>query len=294
MRLASLVVDGRPTVGWRAASGGYLDLGVVDPALATDVGTLLVDPEWRDRATRAAASAPAVEPDAFRPLLVRPSKIVCLGLNDVEHAKEGGFPVPEYPAVFGRFASSLIGHGQPMLRPPESEQLDYEVELAVVVGRAGRRLSEDEALDYVAGYSVFNDGTIRNYQRKTPQWTIGKNWHGTGALGPDLVTPDELPPGASGLALETWVGDERLQDGNTANMVFSVARTLTILSEVMRLEPGDVIAMGTVRGVGHARRPQRWLKPGETVRARIAQIGEIANPVVDENRDEQRGGDNDD
>lgn len=254
----------------------------MDPRLRTDVGSLLVDPEWQARAEQAAASAPPLDAPRFRPVVVRPGKILCLGLNDVEHAREGNFPVPEYPAVFGRFASSLIGHQQPMLRPPESEQLDYEVELAVVVGKAGRRIPLASALDHVAGYTVFNDGTIRNYQRKTPQWTIGKNWHGTGALGPDLVTPDELPPGAAGLALETWVGDERLQDGNTGNMVFPVAETLALLSEVLLLEPGDVIAMGTVRGVGHARKPQRWLKPGETVRARIDRIGEISNPIVDE------------
>lgn len=283
MRLASLALEGRATVGLKGPDG-YLDLGAVDPALATDVGSMLADPEWGARVGRAAEKAPSVKA-RFRPLVVRPGKFLCLGLNDAEHAREGGFDLPKYPAVFGRFGSSLIGHGEPLLRPPESEQLDYEVELAVIVGRAGRRLSEAEALDFVAGYSVFNDGTIRNYQRKTPQWTLGKNWHGTGALGPDLVTPDELPPGAAGLTLETWVGEERLQDGNTAHMVFPVAKTLSLLSEVMRLEPGDVIAMGTVRGVGHARRPPRWLRAGETVCSRIEQIGEICNPIIDEKID---------
>lgn len=286
MRLSSILVDQRPAVGLRAPDGRYLDLGAADPSLPTDVGALLADPSWRDRAARAAEAAAPVAPTAFRPVVPRPPKLLCLGLNDREHAAEGGFPVPEYPAVFGRFASSLIGHRQPMLRPPESEQLDYEVELAVVVGLGGRRIRAAHALRHVAGYAVFNDGTIRNYQRKTPQWTIGKNWHGTGALGPDLVTPDELPDGAAGLALETWVGETRLQDGNTAHMVFDVAHTISLLSEVMVLEPGDVIAMGTVRGVGHARTPQRWLKPGETVRARIDQIGEIANPIVDERVEE--------
>lgn len=285
MRLASLVRDNGATIGLRTEDGRYRDLGAVDRTLATDVGRMLADPEWQERAQHAAARAPVVSPHGFRPLIPRPPKMLCLGLNDVEHAREGNFPVPDYPAIFGRFASSLIGHGDPMLRPPESEQLDYEVELAVVVGKAGRRIPKDHALDHVAGYTVFNDGTIRNYQRKTPQWTVGKNWHGTGALGPDLVTPDELPAGAAGLELETWVGDERLQDGNTGNMVFSVADTLALVSEAMVLEPGDVIAMGTVRGVGHARRPQRWLKPGETVRARIEQIGEISNPIVDETVD---------
>lgn len=155
-----------------------------------------------------------------------------LGVRRTDAGESEG-RAPEYPAVFARVASSLIGQRQPMLRPPECEQLDYEVELAMVVGRGGRRIREAEALSHVAGYTVFNDGTIRAYQRKTPQWTIGKNWHGTGALGPELVTADELPPGAAGLELATFVGEERLQFGNTGSMIFSVARTIELMSEVM-------------------------------------------------------------
>jgi 2-keto-4-pentenoate hydratase/2-oxohepta-3-ene-1,7-dioic acid hydratase in catechol pathway len=284
MRLASILAGDRPALAARREdTGAYVDVSAVDPSLGNDVGALLAGgDDWRARLEAALPSARPVEATGFRPLVVRPPKLLCLGLNDVDHANEGGFSVPEYPAVFARVASSLIGHRQPMLRPPESEQLDYEVELGVVVGRGGRRIEEANALSHVAGYTVFNDGTIRDYQRKTHQWTLGKNWHGTGALGPELVTADQLPPGAEGLELATHVGGERLQDGNTSRMVFSVARTIAILSEVLLLEPGDVIAMGTVRGVGHARTPPRWLRPGETVRASIGQIGTIENPIIDE------------
>jgi 2-keto-4-pentenoate hydratase/2-oxohepta-3-ene-1,7-dioic acid hydratase in catechol pathway len=283
MRVASIRAGERPALAVRRGDGAYVDVSAADRSLGDDVGSLLASgPDWRARLEAARLAAKPVTPAGFRPLIVRPPKLLCLGLNDIDHAEEGGFAVPEYPAVFARVASSLIGHGDPMLRPPESEQLDYEVELAVVIGRGGRRIPEARALDHVAGYTVFNDGTIRNYQRKTPQWTLGKNWHGTGALGPELVTPDELPPGAAGLELATHVGEARLQRGNTARMVFSVAKTIEILSEVLVLEPGDVIAMGTVAGVGHARKPPRWLKPGETVRASIEQIGEIQNPIIDD------------
>lgn len=283
MRIASIETAGGPALGVRRPQGDYAQVSAVDPSLGTDVGALLASgSDWRQRVERALASAAAVQPTAFRPLVVRPPKLLCLGLNDVDHAREGNFEVPEYPAVFARVASSLIGHRQPMLRPPESEQLDYEVELAVVIGTGGRRIREADALQHIAGYTVFNDGTLRDYQRRTHQWTLGKNWHGTGALGPELVTSDELPPGAEGLELATHVGDERLQDGNTSRMVFPVAKTVAILSQVLLLEPGDVIAMGTVRGVGHARRPPRWLRPNETVRASIEQIGEIENPIIDE------------
>ena len=291
MRLASILVGERPTLGVRAEDGRYYDVSAAAPELGTDVGALLTStPDGQTRVEAALSRAPLVEATAYRPVVPRPSKFLCLGLNNVDHAREGHFPVPEYPNVFARVASSLIGHGQPMLRPPESEQLDYEVELAVVIGRGGRRIHSDRALEHVVGYSIFNDGTIRNYQRRTPQWTIGKNWHGTGALGPELVTADELPEGAAGLEMATYVGDERLQDGNTGRMVFSVAKTIAILSEVMLLEPSDVIAMGTVRGVGHARTPPRWLRPGETVRASIEQIGQITNPIIEEriNEEEKR------
>lgn len=283
MRLASLSVDGRPVVALRRGSE-LLNLSAADPSLGTDLGALLASrPDWRDAVAAAARSAAVIEGEVVhRPLVPRPGKLLCLGLNDAAHAKEAGLPLPEHPVVFSRVASSLIGHGAPMLRPPESEMLDYEVELAVVIGRGGRRISEAEALDHVAGYTVFNDGSVRDWQVRTPQWSLGKNFHGTGALGPELVTPDELPPGGHGLRMTTVVDGETLQDGTTAEMIFGVARTIAELSIAVALEPGDVIAMGTPSGIGHARRPPRYLRPGETCTVSIEGVGSLTNPVRDD------------
>jgi len=284
MRLASLTIHDRPILA-ALREGAYVDLTAADPSLGTDVGALLASgPDWKLRVARALPSAPVVDAEGLRhrPLVPRPPKVLCLGLNDVDHAAEAGLPVPDVPVVFARVASSLIGHGEPMLRPVESDMLDYEVELAVVIGRGGRRIPVDTALEHVAGYTVFNDGSIRDYQVRTPQWMLGKNFHGTGALGPHLVTPDELPVGASGLSMTTRIGDELLQDGNTGTFVFDVATTIALLSEAMVLEPGDVIAMGTPSGIGFARKPQRFMVPGEVCRVTIEGIGELVSPIVDD------------
>jgi len=282
MRLASLTTALGPRLAIQADDGTYRDLTRVDPGLGPDVFALLRSgDDWAERARAAALRAAPIEgASVFRPAVPAPGKMLCLGLNDAEHAEEGGFPIPEHPEVFARVASSLIGHRQPMLRPRESEKLDYEVELAVVLGRGGRRIPAERALDHVAGYTVFNDGTVRDYQKRTKQWTLGKNFHGTGALGPALVTADELPRGAAGLRMTTDVGEERLQDGSTGAMIFDVPRTIAILSEAVTFEPGDVIAMGTTAGVGHARRPPRWLRPGEEVRVEVEGVGVLVNPVV--------------
>ena len=279
MRLASVLLADQPALVARR-DGVLVDLGAEDPSLGTDVGALLASgPDWRLRAERALSAASPVDESALR---WRPPKVLCLGLNDVHHAAEANLPVPEVPVVFSRVASSLIGHQEPMVRPVESDMLDYEVELAVVIGRGGRRIDKADALAHVAGYTVFNDGSIRDYQVRTPQWMLGKNFHGTGSLGPELVTPDALPEGAAGLSMGTWVGEERLQDGNTGSFVFDVATTIALLSEAMLLEPGDVIAMGTPSGIGFARSPQRFLVPGEVCRVGIESIGELTNPIVDD------------
>lgn len=218
------------------------------------------------------------------PLLpvANPSKVICLGLNYVDHVKEGGYEVPEYPALFMRGNNSIMPAGSPMVRPSCSERLDYEAELMVIIGRGGRHIAEADALSHVFGYTVFNDGSVRDYQRKTHQWTPGKNFDSTGAIGPIVVTPDELPAGAAGLKIESRVGDEILQSANTADMIWSVASAIAIISEYATLAPGDLIAMGTPPGVGHARTPPRWLRPGEVVDVEIEGIGICSSPVVAE------------
>lgn len=234
--------------------------------------------------TRIPADAPRLTLADITPVLpiARPGKIICLGLNYVEHIKEGGYDIPDYPALFMRSLNSLMAAGQPMIRPRCSEKLDYEAELMIIIGKGGRHISEDNALDHVFGYTVFNDGSVRDYQRKTHQWTPGKNFDQTGAIGPYVVTPDELPEGASGLKIESRVGDEILQSSNTSNMIWSVASTIAIISEYTTLESGDMIALGTPPGVGHAKTPPRWLRPGETVEVEIEGIGVCASPVADE------------
>ena len=214
--------------------------------------------------------------------LSRPGKFVCVGLNYALHAKEGGHDVPEYPSLFVRWPTSLVAAEAPIIRPKVSEQFDYEGELAYVIGKGGRHISEADALAHVFGYTIFNDVSVRAYQRKTSQWTAGKNFDGTGPLGPIVVTPDELPPGASGLRITTRVNGETRQDSNTSDMIFPVARTIAILSEFMTLEAGDVVATGTPSGVAHAMSPPGWMKHGDEVAVEIEGIGVLRNAVIDE------------
>ena len=211
---------------------------------------------------------------------MRPAKIVCLGLNYRDHAEESGLGIPEHPVLFARFASSLTGHKAPIILPKVSEQLDWEAELAVVLSTGGKDIAEADALDHVAGYSVFNDASIRDYQLRTPQWTAGKNFDDTGAFGPYLVTPDELPAGAAGLKIECRLNGEVMQSSHTGNLIFSVARTIHLLSSFMTLQSGDVLVMGTPGGVGVARSPQVWMKAGDVCEVEIESVGLLVNPIV--------------
>lgn len=216
------------------------------------------------------------------PPVPRPGKIVCIGLNYADHAREGGHPLPTYPAVFLRTATSITGHGQPLVCPPVSQQFDYEAELALVVGRRAHRVRAGDALSCVAGYTCFNDGSLRDYQRKSGQWTMGKNFDRSGALGPDLVTPDELPEGVGDLRITARLNGRTLQDGRTRDMIFSVPELIEIVSEVMTLEPGDVIATGTPAGVGFARTPPVFMAPGDVCEIEIEGIGVLRNVVASE------------
>jgi acylpyruvate hydrolase len=216
------------------------------------------------------------------PPLSAPGKIICVGLNYVDHSIESGFVVPTYPTIFARFSSSLIGAGTPILRPKASTQLDYEGELVAVIGTGGRHISEENALDHVIGYSIFNDASVRDYQTKSPQWTVGKNFDGTGAFGPCLITADELPRGAKGLHIQTRLNGKVVQDASTDDMVFSVAQLISILSEAMTLSPGDIIVSGTPAGVGMARKPPLFMKHGDVCEVEIEGIGILRNQVEDE------------
>jgi len=252
-----------------------------DPVAILDGGAAM-----RARLLAAAEASPAKRPlVGVKPLMpiARPGKVICIGLNYALHAKEGNNPIPDYPAVFLRVQSSLVGPEAPMLRPGCSTKLDYEAELAVVIGRRARCVTEAQALDHVGAYSLFNDGSVRDYQRKSTQWTMGKNFDATGAFGPELVTPDELPPGAAPLRITARVDGQTVQDSTTGDMIFPVARCIAILSEVMTLEPGDVIATGTPSGVGYARKPEPlFLKPGMTVEVEVEGVGVLRNAVADD------------
>ena len=265
-----------------------IDLAVVEASLPKDLKALIAVGSGMLHAVKAAAAkAPAsakLPLDGVKPALpIWPAgKIICVGLNYALHAKEGGHPIPTYPSFFLRVPTSLVAAGAPVIRPNCSAQLDYECELAIVIGKSGRHVPEAKALEHVFGYTLFNDVSVRDFQRKTSQWTPGKNFDGTGPLGPWVVTADALPPGASGLRIMTRVNGETMQDSNTADMIFSTAKTIAFLTEFMTLEPGDVIATGTPSGVAHARKPPAWMKGGDKVEVEVDGIGVLTNPIVEE------------
>jgi acylpyruvate hydrolase len=230
----------------------------------------------------------AIDLNAIRilPPMPLPRKILCVGLNYDDHLEESGLKRPIYPEIFARFATSLIAHGEPIRQPVESSTLDYEAELAVVVGRRGRRISRDRALEHVAGYSLFNDATIREFQLRTPQWTIGKNFDGTGAFGPWLVTPDALPPGAHGLRIQGRLNGRVMQDSSTDRLIFSVPALIEMISVAISLEPGDVIITGTPGGVGAARKPPVFMQPDDVFEVEIEGMGVLSNPIQRESQEE--------
>ena len=267
-------------------SSRYIDLCATESSIPVSLLELIeIDPYFALVAKAMQSSNPATGQMAditFRTLIERPGKIVCMGLNYADHAKEGGNARPEYPSFFMRGPNSLTAHEAPIIRPTVSDKLDYEAELAFIVGKKARNLTKENALNCVAGYSIFNDASLRDYQRKTNQWTIGKNFDQTGAFGPWLVTPDELPTGAHGLQIQSRLNGNLMQNANTKDFLWGVAETIQLITECMTLEPGDVVITGTPAGVGYARTPPVFMKPGDVCEIEIEGIGVLQNPIKDQ------------
>jgi 2-keto-4-pentenoate hydratase/2-oxohepta-3-ene-1,7-dioic acid hydratase in catechol pathway len=285
MRLATIQTSAGPRA---AALVGehYVDLHAADPALPASVRELL---EAGPSALRTAAQLALREKKATQPAVAArllapipdPHKIVCLGLNYRDHAAETNAPLPREPILFSKYATALIGPGDPIMLPPVSKEVDFEAELVVVVGKRGRSISPTAASEYIAGYTVGNDVSARDWQLKKDgkQWMVGKTFDTFAPTGPHLVTADEIPD-PHALAIGLRLNGQTMQDSRTGQMVFSVADTLDYLSQVFTLEPGDLIFTGTPPGVGFARKPPVFLKGGDIVEVEIEKLGVLRNPVV--------------
>jgi 2-keto-4-pentenoate hydratase/2-oxohepta-3-ene-1,7-dioic acid hydratase in catechol pathway len=218
---------------------------------------------------------------AFAAPIPRPPKLICIGLNYRDHAAESKLAIPEVPTMFAKFPTAVIGPGQPIVLPRNSTKPDYEAEFAVVIGRRGRHVAENDWRDYVFGYTILNDVSARDFQMATSQWMIGKTFDTFAPFGPAIVTADEIAE-PHNLRISLTLNGETMQDSNTSNLIFKLPQLIAYLSSVFTLEPGDIIATGTPAGVGFARKPPRWLKPGDEVRIQIEGLGELVNPVVAE------------
>jgi 2-keto-4-pentenoate hydratase/2-oxohepta-3-ene-1,7-dioic acid hydratase in catechol pathway len=218
----------------------------------------------------------------FLPVLEHPPKLLCVGLNYADHTRESKLEQPKYPTMFPRYDTSLTGHGRPIVRPRVSDSLDFEGEFAVILKSGGRHIRKDDALRHVAGYALFNDGSVREYQFLAPQWTMGKNFDDTGAFGPELVTASEVPPGAKGLMLETRLNGQVVQSASTDTLIFDVATLISTLSEALTLEAGDVIVTGTPSGVGWAREPKLVMRAGDVCEVSLTGFATLRNPIADE------------
>ncbi|MCB5205438.1 fumarylacetoacetate hydrolase family protein [Neorhizobium sp. T786] len=264
-------------------SGKVYDLAKLVPGTSGDmIAVLKAGRALMEQARDALPRAEGIALESVKILspIERPGKFICMGLNYLEHVKEGGRDIPEYPTLFLRVQTSLLPPDGEILLPKVSEKLDFEAELLVVIGKTAHNVSEDEALDYVYGYTAFNDGSLRDYQRRTTQWTAGKNFDATGPFGPVIVTADELPLGAVGLSIRSRLNGKIMQDGNTKDLMFSVARIISYASEVMTLKPGDVIATGTPSGVGFARNPPVFMKAGDLIEIEIEGIPTLSNRIA--------------
>lgn len=248
-----------------------------------DVGALLQHADWRAIAASASGFEHARDGATFAPLVTSPGKVVCVGLNYRNHILEMGREIPEYPTLFTKYPEALIGSGDDIQLAPESNAVDWEAELAFIVGSTVRRARGEQAQAAIAGFAVLNDVTMRDWQYRTPMWDQGKTWEATTPLGPYLVTPDELTGGVRpALDLQCWVNGELVQQSNTADLVFDPVALVEYVSTILTLRPGDVIASGTPGGVGHARKPPRYLSAGDLLVTEISGLGRAQNRAAAE------------
>ncbi|MFI6366306.1 fumarylacetoacetate hydrolase family protein [Nocardia sp. NPDC050630] len=275
MRLATI----RTTDGTRAVkleNDKLVDLG------APDLGTFLAHLDWSTRASTASGPTYAVDGADFAPLVPNPSKVLCVGHNYTNHIKEMGRELPEYPTLFPKFADTLAGANDPIGKPRETSALDWEVELVVVIGQPVRRATEQEAAAAIAGFTVMNDISVRDWQFRTIEWTQGKIWDSSAPVGPYLVTPDEVGGVRPALRVRTIVDGRIMQEDNTGTLLFDPVELVRYASTIIRLNPGDLIATGTPAGVGHARDPKVYLVGGETLATEIDGVGACTNKIVEE------------
>lgn len=281
MKLLSFSVDGRPSFG-AVQDNGVVDLGARMTGCTT-LRQLLEAGHLAEAGRLAASMAPDHPLDSitFAPVIPDPGKIICVGLNYRDHVAETGRTVTEKPALFARFACSQVGHLRPIVKPKVSDDFDYEGELALVIGKAGRHIPAGRALDHVAGYSCYNEGSIRDWQRHTSQFLAGKTFAESGSFGPWLVTTEEIPD-PSKLTLQTRLNGKVVQDTTTDLLITAIPELIAYISTICPLVPGDVIATGTPGGVGAKRTPPLWMRPGDTVEVEISGIGTLRNNVVEE------------
>ncbi|MDE2604618.1 MAG: fumarylacetoacetate hydrolase family protein [Burkholderiales bacterium] len=282
MKLVSFERQGRAGFG-AVAADGIVDLGAAFGGRHADLKALLAADAVGEAARLAAGRKAdfALADVTLLPVIPQPGKIWCCGLNYHEHVRETNREVTEQPTFFLRVADSQVGHGQPIVRPKESVQLDYEAEIAVIIGRGGRRIAEADAARHIAGYACYNDGSVRDWQRHTSQWVPGKNFWRTGGFGPWMVTADEIPFGTP-MTLLTRLNGREMQRATTDMMIHGIARQIAYLSTIAPLQPGDVIVTGTPGGVGARRQPPVWMKAGDVVEIEVDRIGVLRNPVADE------------
>jgi 2-keto-4-pentenoate hydratase/2-oxohepta-3-ene-1,7-dioic acid hydratase in catechol pathway len=285
MRLITFTYNGNTRLGALRGENEIVDLQQADSRLPRGMIAFL---EAGERALKLAGDAIAQAKQTIPLTLVklnapipRPGKILCIGLNYSDHAAESGQPVPQFPVVFAKYTNTVISHGESIVLPHVSTQVDYEAELGFVIGKRGRYIAEADALRYVAGYLPINDVSARDYQNRTSQWTMGKTFDTFAPMGPALVTSDEVSDPHQ-LNIRLTIGDDVLQNSNTNKLIFNVPQLVASLSEVMTLEPGDVVSTGTPPGVGFAQKPPRFLKPGDVVSVIIEGLGTLTNPVVGE------------